>query len=718
MGVASAHESTHGVRDDHSVAFYADEGSLRDSVEGYIRDGLEAREPVIVIASLDRCAAFRRTLAGANVDIEAAMHARELSFVDANETLSRVLVDGVPNANRFHDVIGELLAGLRRAPRFRAYGEMVDILCREGRGEAAVILERLWNDVAHRHRFSLFCAYAIDSVADDADLHARICEAHSSSRALTSANETHDHLRVIADLTRRAKTLDAQLERSKQGAAFRLLVEGVKDYAIFMLDPQGFIKTWNVGAERLNGYTADEIIGQHFSRFYPHEDVTSGKCEHELVVAAKEGRFEEEGWRVRKDGARFWASVTITALFDSSGAHVGFAKVTRDLTLRREAEEQYLRLAQEREANRAKDELLATISHELRTPLNAIMGWAKLLAERDNDAYATKALGTIIRNAEAQTRLVEDMLDMARIRSGKLRLDTRPVDFATVVYDAIDVVRPSADAKGLRIELEGFDRAIPMVVDPARIQQVLWNLLSNAVKFTEAGAITVSVSREGTGPLRLSIRDSGAGIDPAFLPFVFERFRQANVVAGKRGGLGLGLAIVRHLVEAHGGNVSVESAGRGEGSTFTVSLPVREAAASAQPSTSDLSGQTTLANLSIIVVDDEPDSRELVATMLEERGANVTRAGSVAEARALIAENVPDAVVSDLGMPEEDGFALARSIRQLPWDAGGGVPLVAVTAYAGSRERRRAFEAGFNNHIPKPVDADELSSAIRTLVLM
>jgi PAS domain S-box-containing protein len=295
---------------------------------------------------------------------------------------------------------------------------------------------------------------------------------------------------------------------------FRLIVESVRDYAIFMIDPTGHVVTWNAGAERMKGYRADEIIGRHFSVFYPEEDLAAGKCEMELECAQAEDRFDDEGWRVRKDGSTFWANVIITALRDANGTLVGFAKVTRDLTLRRRAEEERARLIQAEEANRVKDEFLATVSHELRTPLNAILGWATLLKDRVQDPSAVKAAETIRRNALAQARIIEDVLDVSRIITGKLLIDAKPMDLAAIVREAIQVVTPAANAKEISIAFEETTDLTLLVGDAARLQQVVWNLLSNAVKFTDRrGSVVVRIEQHGSS-LRLSVRDTGCGIAP------------------------------------------------------------------------------------------------------------------------------------------------------------------------------------------------------------
>jgi PAS domain S-box-containing protein len=510
---------------------------------------------------------------------------------------------------------------------------------------------------------------------------------------------------------------------------FRLLVESVRDYAIFLLDPQGRVASWNPGAERIKGYLAGEIIGRHFSTFYPEDDVRSGKCEMELEVAAREGRFEDEGWRLRKDGTRFWANVIITPLRDDGQTLIGFAKVTRDLTERRQAEEERARLVAEQKArevadaaNRAKDDFIAHVSHELRTPLNAIVGWARLLSGGLDPERAQRATATIERNADAMTKLIEDLLDVSRIISGKMRLEVEPLDVALVIERAIESVKLAADAKGIRLHVMLDSAAAPVLGDAGRLQQVVWNLLSNAVKFTpKNGRVTVVLQRVDS-QLDVIIKDTGQGIGPAQLGHVFEPFWQESrgPAAGGRG-LGLGLAICRTLVELHGGRIEVHSEGEGHGATFSVSLPVATMGVRAGPKSARVGHVAAaaqlphLVGLRVLVVEDEADARALVCEVLEGSGCVVTTASTADEALAAIAREVPDVMLSDIGLPGESGYDLMRRVRALPPDRGGRIPAAAITAYARGEDRIKALSAGFILHVPKPVDPEELVTVAAAL---
>jgi signal transduction histidine kinase/ActR/RegA family two-component response regulator len=371
-----------------------------------------------------------------------------------------------------------------------------------------------------------------------------------------------------------------------------------------------------------------------------------------------------------------------------------------------------------REANRLKDEFLATLSHELRTPLNAILGWTKLLrAGALPPGSIDRALEKVERNAQAQARLVEDLLEVSRIASGKLRLELRPIDLVTIVHVAIESVRPAAEARQLMIETAGLDQRLPSVGDPDRLQQVVWNLLSNAVKFTPAGGrVTVRVARHGDSD-ELIVSDTGIGIEAAFISSVFDSFRQADASSTRQfGGLGLGLSIARRLVELHGGRIQVSSEGSGRGATFTVRLPVRAPATAAPPDegpirTAFAAVDGKLAAITVLTVDDEPDALEMMVSVLEGAGAIVLAAKSADEALRLAVANHPDVLVSDLGMPGTDGYSLMTQIRATLGDEAPRIT-VALTAYASERDRERSALAGYQRHMAKPVDPLELVDVI------
>lgn len=557
--------------------------------------------------------------------------------------------------------------------------------------------------------------------------------------------------REAANQTERHAT-EHELYEAEQ--RFHHLVDAVTDYAIFMLDAGGHVATWNAGAARTKGYTPAEIIGKHFSVFYTAEDRAVGRPEKILDSVRREGRFAEEGWRVRKDGSRFWASVVITALRDSHGNVTGFAKVTRDLTERRQAEEierqllreQYARATAEEserklreseeaardartraeQATRLKDEFLATVSHELRTPLNSLLGYAILLRDRRagmDEGRLAKAIDAIYRNAQAQARIIDDILDVSRIVTGKLKLDVKATDLVAVAKEAMEVLRPAALAKQVALEVVSGDEVALLVGDPERLRQVVWNLISNAVKFTDSGgAVRVLIRADGSH-VELAVEDTGKGIDPELLPHVFDRFRQADSSTTRTfGGLGLGLAIVRHIVELHGGRVTAASEGLGRGATLRVRLPVRPSLAmTLEPENRSTPWDTvtkplrSLAGLKVLVVDDDPDSLDLLRITLDEAGAEVATAGSASAGLEAALRERPHVLVSDIGMPGVDGYSFIRALRARSAAEGGTVTSIALTAYTRAEDRTKALDAGFTAHVGKPVDPADLVAMIASL---
>jgi signal transduction histidine kinase/ActR/RegA family two-component response regulator len=375
-------------------------------------------------------------------------------------------------------------------------------------------------------------------------------------------------------------------------------------------------------------------------------------------------------------------------------------------------------------AVRARDEFLATVSHELRTPLTSMLGWARLLRDGALDpAASARAIETLDRNARALGQLIQDLLDVSRIVTGRLRVDVRPVDLAAVIDAAVEAVHLAAEAREIRL-VRALDPSVgPVTGDADRLQQVVWNLLSNAIKFTpRGGRVEVRLDR-GADVARITVTDSGRGIAPADLPFVFARFWQAESSTTRTyGGLGIGLAIVRHIVELHGGTIRAESEGEGRGAKFTVELPLvhaareAEAGAPAERPGEPAAPAAEIEDVRVLVVDDEPDTRDLVAFALERCGARVEKAASAEAAIRAITRDPPDVLIADIGMPGEDGYGLIRRVRALPPERGGRVPAAALTAYAGEETRERALAAGFERHVPKPVAPEELAAVVAALV--
>ena len=537
---------------------------------------------------------------------------------------------------------------------------------------------------------------------------------------------------MASDITDR-KRADAALRESE--AWLRVLVESVQDYAIFTLDPHGRVTSWNEGARRLKGYTADEILGQSVERCYTPEDVAAGLPARELATALRAGRSEVETWRVRRDGSRFWGNEIITPLIADDGTHLGFTKITRDMTARKQAEDAMARaLAAEQhartqleDASRLQDEFLASVSHELRTPLTAMLGFAQLLTTRVHDAaYVARTAARLTDAAKTQAQLIEDLLDVSRSRSGTLRVTLAPLDLVPVVEAAIDTVRPAIDAKGVQLSVALSRSDTTVVGDAQRLQQVVWNIVSNAVKYTPPGGrIDVEVQAMER-QVQVLVRDTGQGISAAFLPHVFERFRQQEGRSTRTtGGLGLGLAIVRELVEAHGGTVEVHSAGLGQGTSVCIVVPRAEGAV---PPLLAASGTVAgagaadcpdeLAGLRVLIVDDQAEVLALLDETLSACGAEVRAHTTADVALAELRAWQPDVLISDITMPGRDGYWLIEQVRALPERAGGAIPALALTAYVRVEERLRVLHAGFQLFVPKPIEPQELRASVARLLRM
>ena len=474
----------------------------------------------------------------------------------------------------------------------------------------------------------------------------------------------------------------------------------------------------------IEGATKEGLPIENFIRSIQEadRDRVSSAVQHAL----RTGEVYTAEYRVlTAEGRERWVRARGQVEYNAAGQPISFPGAVIDITERKQAEAERDRLlvqaqaAQEaaESANRVKDEFLAVVSHELRTPLNPILGWSQMLRKRKlPPAKAAYALETIERNAKMQAQLINDLLDVSRILRGKLSLEAASVDLAAIICMALETVRLAADAKSIQIETH-FDSSVsPVSGDPGRLQQIVWNLLSNAVKFTpEGGSVSVGLVQTGQAA-KITVSDTGKGIEPDFLPYVFERFHQADAATTRRfGGLGLGLAIVRSLVELHGGKIKAESPGENQGATFTVTLPGIPRPVTIEPTAlplefGDLSG------IQVLVVDDDENARELMSCLLEMHGADATITASAEEAIASLADHQPDIILSDIGMPEVDGYMLMRQVRALPSEAGGEIPAIALTAYASEIDHRQSAAAGFQQHIAKPIEAEELVGAIARLV--
>ena len=606
---ALAPAATPGSIATHAVQFYDGEDFLADAIASFIAAGIAAGQSVVVFATEAHLGAFTTRLAAQGFGLAELCQAGRLTLRDARQTLDAFMSGTMPDAHQFERTVAPVIehaAARGNHGVVRAYGEMVDVLWKDGQTLAALRLEELWNDLADRHSFSLLCGYAMGHFYKEAhgdDFH-EICRRHREVILTEPFSQLDAAARSleIARLQQRARTLEYEIEqRQELEAALREALAGARraelsslqlaaivessEDAIVSKDPDGVVTSWNEAAERMFGYSAAEMIGQSIRRIIPADRQSE---EDDVLRRVRNGETVNhyETIRCRKDGSYIHISLTISPICDRDGRIIGASKIARDISERKQLEaEREALLAREQaartqaeEANRMKDEFLAVLSHELRTPLNAILGWTQVVQGwRSDPATIRRALEVIDRNARAQAHLVDDLLDVSRIVSGKLQIAFDRIDLTSVLSAAVDGIRPAARDQGVELDVAVGEGAQWVMGDADRLQQVISNVLSNAVKFTPAGGqVAARLDRDWRQP-RIVITDTGEGISPAFLPYVFDRFRQADGSAARQhGGLGLGLAVARHIVEAHGGTIVAESAGEGLGSTFTIRFPEPE----------------------------------------------------------------------------------------------------------------------------------------------
>ncbi|MDB5808898.1 MAG: two-component hybrid sensor and regulator [Betaproteobacteria bacterium] len=534
---------------------------------------------------------------------------------------------------------------------------------------------------------------------------------------ITALRDERGTLRAFSKITRDLTVRKNYEEIMRQSEErFRLLVEGVQDYAIYMVDPSGVISSWNLGAHRIKGYAAAEIIGRHFSRFYTPEDIEAGKPWSELAIAREQGRAEDEGWRVRKDGSRFWARVVVTPLYNAESELRGFAKVTQNLTQRRQAE------ALELSANNVND-FIAVLAHELRNPLAPIRNAIQLqrMTGATEPAHRT-AIDIIERQSGQLARIVDDLLDVSRISRGTLSIHKQPVSAASIVERAIETARPNIEAA--RHKLEALVPPGPLDVngDELRLTQALTNIINNAARYTDPGGniyIKVSVANaDGRRQICISVRDTGRGIERSLLHSIFGMFVQGKESLNRpSAGLGVGLALARSIVELHDGTLEARSGGTGQGAEFIIRLPALSASAVAQEKTS--TGRTevksadaaAVVNSRVLLVDDNVDAATALASLLKNHGQEVLAVSTGREALQAFEGFRPEIVLLDIGMPGMDGLEIARRLR-----ARNRSPrplIVAVTGWNKPEDLLKSKEAGFDMHFVKPLEEPQLLEILR-----
>jgi PAS domain S-box-containing protein len=505
--------------------------------------------------------------------------------------------------------------------------------------------------------------------------------------------------KITRDLSERRLHEDA-LRQSEQ--RFRLLIDAVQDYAIFMLDPEGIVMSWNSGAERMKGYGRDEIIGRHFSHFFTPEDRAAGKPWEELATARRTGRAEMEAWRVKKNGERFWARVVLTAVHDDAGHLRGYAKVTQDLTERRYAQDL-------EKAAKNVNEFIAMLAHELRNPLAPIKMAVEVMAKAPEDAATCEAMRQTIDRQSAQlARIVDDMIDIARITRGSLVIEHAPVELGEVVRRAVETSAPAIATARHALEVEVATEGLVVHGDRDRLTQLVANLLNNAARYTPAGGRIWVHARREDGHAVLSVRDTGRGIEPQIIERIFDMFVQGRSPLERvGGGLGIGLALARRIAELHGGTLQAKSEGANRGAEFVLRVPLSQAPARHEAPRAE---QKTAVPRRILVVDDNVDAATTLEVLLRSLGHETRLAHDGMAALGIAREFRPEVILLDIGMPGLDGYEVARRLRAM--NLGQTFRIVAITGWGQEADRTRSKEAGFDLHLVKPVDPGVLVSVL------
>ncbi len=724
----------------HQVQFYEDETFLVECVGRFVGAALGAGDAAVVVATAPHRASIEDRLKEQGVDVPAARAQGRYLSVDAAETLAKFMVGGMPDERRFVAVVGGIIARAARRPRtsVRVFGEMVGLLCAEGNHDAAVRLEQLWNDLALQLPFSLLCAYPIGAFGSEA--HAapflKICGAHSDvtpAESYSAVGSDDERRRIVTQLQQKAGALDHEVRgrtRAEDTARERnrtlQALVAASPVPIVVIDPDTTVRLWNPAAERVFGWSEQEAIGRPIP-IVPPEKLSECARVRDAVVRGESFHGVDTS-RTTRDGRTIDVLISAAPLTDAAGVVRSIVLLFEDVTERNRTEAARQKAMRELEAlhemgkvlyerertaraeaesaSRAKDEFLAMLGHELRNPLAAVQN--AIVTARVDGARRDRAIEIAGRQADQLGRLVDDLLDVARITQGKITLRTQRVRFASIVERAVETSRPRLEQRGHAVAVSLSRDDVHVDGDPTRLEQVVVNLLDNAAKYTEPGGrIEISTMREGADAV-LRVRDNGAGIAPHVLPRVFDLFAQADRGLDRAGGgLGIGLTVVRRLVEMHGGQVRVHSAGLGHGAEFVVRVPaLAEIPTEVAPAPSQHAPGTAY----VLLLEDNPDVAESMTMLMELLGHRVRTASSGEEALALARASRPDVMLVDIGLPGMNGYEVARRVRRDP--ALNGVVLIALTGYGREEDRREALAAGFDHHLAKPVEPGALHALV------
>ncbi len=709
-------------RGSHCVQIYEDSKFLYSSVALFISAGLLQNEGAIIICRDENIEGFKRALRKEQIDVEAYLAQGQLVILSATPILAQLMDDRLPNPEKFERVMGKQIEKLTHIyPWVRCYGEMVGILWCQGNPEATLKLEQLWNELGQKLPFSLLCGYSVQEISQTPGGHflEGICHAHSHTFPSEKyLQHNADPLKFETRGSLQFKTQHLNFDPSdgvETKAALKdsqaLLHATIENAAVGVcqVSSQGEWVNFNPKFCEMLGYTPAEMANIQPRALTHPEDRPQETENYQKLVRGQVDSIQREKRYLHKTGRVIWGLVSASVVRNPDATPKSFVAVIQDITEKKKVEQEL------QKSILSRDQFLATLSHELRTPLNVILGWVDMLRKNyvASESYE-QALETLDRNARIQKELIDDLLDVSRIITGKMNLELQPTELRSIVESQILLALPQVKKKNLDLSFNLGQSTIAIMGDPLRLGQLFANILGNAIKFTPIGGkIEVHLELLLQEAI-LTVKDSGHGIDESFIGQIFEPLKQEDMRTTRvHGGLGLGLAIARHIVDQHQGSISVQSEGRDQGSLFKVRLPVVLTGLMTQKNNIALNlSDYDLSGIKVLVVDDSEDLLMLIGRWLRNKGAVVATANSAQAALHVFKDFRPDVLLSDIGMPDEDGYSLLNKIRALSPEEGGKTPAAALTAYARVEERDQALDAGFQIHVAKPVTRRHLEQTV------